>query len=517
MVNATFAAPRPTTPLPIVVDTLVAKNPAPTIAGPSAAALALQADGISRPPPDATRPVALRDDLSNLQGWFPKSYDYPAAQRRVRGAFAEVALHCAKHLDTKADIRRFRVPGSGKAGMQAPAGPDREMDSLYLPAPSGKAERSIIISAGVHGAEGPAGTASVELFLRELLPKMDPEVRAKTNILVMHGINPWGYAQGCRFDHDGVDLNRQSLPATDAGRHRPETGIDKYSFESLPPSNYHLVDELFDQDKPLGSFGQHKLRVGWGMAKALGTTWLSKLTPSWMGLPEDKIQDDSRGAMGRMVQAMGGGQYENPEGVVYGGSGRQPVIDECERQITEAVKGVKTAVHFCVHTGLGKQAQLHMIDNARYPEDQAYTQALLRDRNGEGKDFEYSSNLTDSDFYEVPGDFTLLTERAVRRAGAPGAVVAPVTYEFGTMGTDTQSQLKTTFALSGLNQMHHEGTSSKDTLQSVQDAGLELFNPQPNQHPAAERLQKAVVLKGMSALSLLPGLQHCHEAHRFSE
>jgi hypothetical protein len=517
MVNATSAAPRPTTPLPIVVDTLVAKNPAPTIAGPSAAALALQADGVSRPPPDATRPVALRDDLSNLQGWFPKSYDYPAAQRRVRGAFAEVALHCAKHLDTKADIRRFRVPGSGKAGMQAPAGPDREMDSLYLPAPSGKAERSIIISAGVHGAEGPAGTASVELFLRELLPKMDSEVRAKTNILVMHGINPWGYAQGCRFDHDGVDLNRQSLPATDAGRHRPETGIDKYSFESLPLSNYHLVDELFDQDKPLGSFGQHKLRVGWGMAKALGTTWLSKLTPSWMGLPEDKIQDDSRGAMGRMVQAMGGGQYENPEGVVYGGSGRQPVIDECEQQITEAVKGVKIAVHFCVHTGLGKQAQLHMIDNARYPEDQAYTQALLRDRNGEGKDFEYSSNLTDSDFYEVPGDFTLLSERAVRRAGAPGAVVAPVTYEFGTMGTDTQSQLKTTFALSGLNQMHLEGASSKDTLQSVQNAGLELFNPQPNQHPAAERLQKAVVLKGMSALSLLPGLQHCHEAHRFSE
>src|SRR5689334_549781 len=58
-----------------------------------------------------------------------------------------------------------------------------------------------LLIAGTHGVEGFLGSA----VLIDLLSQGPaPNVR----MLLVHGINPWGFANLCRFTENNVDLNR---------------------------------------------------------------------------------------------------------------------------------------------------------------------------------------------------------------------------------------------------------------------------------------------------------------------
>ena len=80
---------------------------------------------------------------------------------------------------------------------------DLTIDLCYLPAL--KKSKLIIISCGVHGVEGFAGSAVQRMFMTEFLPKIDLE---STGIFLVHGLNPYGFKYVRRVTENNVDLNR---------------------------------------------------------------------------------------------------------------------------------------------------------------------------------------------------------------------------------------------------------------------------------------------------------------------
>ena len=173
----------------------------------------------------------------------------------------------------------------------------------------GDNDPALVVSSGIHGVEGFFGSA-VQLALLEGLGG----ARSKKNIrlVLIHGINPFGYAHLRRVNEDNVDLNRNFLASA-----RDYTGA---------PDGYAGLNGLLNPRSPPSRFEPFKL-------KALWNVWR-------MGLQSLK-------------EAVAGGQYENPRGLFFGGKGparsTRIVQDNCDSWVAAS----QHIVHIDLHTGLG--------------------------------------------------------------------------------------------------------------------------------------------------------------------
>lgn len=442
-------------------------------------------DAVGRVGPLSDFPV-LASDLSNIHSWFPD--DATAADRRIRALFD----HAAKRHDAIAES--YRSGARAEVGRfladTDESGREYFMNHLYLPAPSGKAERTIIMDAGVHGAEGSTGEAAIELFIREKLDKMSPEERATTNILILHSVNAWGRAHGYRFTRRKHDLNRQGLAPTSVDRLRLELhGVDeRYAFGSFPPSEFSAVARFMSANKPLTSIGRHKLEILAGM-----------------GLGIARVGYDG------LIQAVGGGQYETRKGTVFGGEAPEAAVVRATELIVRAVTGVRELIHSSNHSGLGEEGTLHMIDNGRAPEDVAFAKQVLA-RNPATHDWIYTNSQTPG-FYHVPGDFTRIAERALKQHGARGPNGerprgAFFTVEWGTLGNGWRAKLETTQILTAMNRFYQQGATDPGIEREIRALGRKLFDPDPQADlESATTYRKAVVLRGLAQMSVFDGLE----------
>ncbi|MCB2425547.1 DUF2817 domain-containing protein, partial [Methylophaga pinxianii] len=68
---------------------------------------------------------------------------------------------------------------------------------------SPKAKNVLILVSGVHGVEGGVGSAIQSDFVgrHRRLP-------ADVCVVMVHALNPWGFACASRNDHEGIDINR---------------------------------------------------------------------------------------------------------------------------------------------------------------------------------------------------------------------------------------------------------------------------------------------------------------------
>ncbi len=128
-----------------------------------------------------------------------------------------------------------KLPGSilDKVSVPNQAGKDLSVDILTIPAEQ-KAENVLLVSSGVHGAEGAPGSAMQELFLKEYLPILD---RSKTAVIFVHSVNPWGFDNNHRYTENNVDLNRNSVK-------------DVAAFKTYPNKLYKNVQKLMTASKP---------------------------------------------------------------------------------------------------------------------------------------------------------------------------------------------------------------------------------------------------------------------------
>ena len=164
----------------------------------------------------------------------------------------------------------------------------------------------LVILSGTHGIEGPTGSA-IQLDLLESLGRGEFQCPKGLAILLVHAMNPWGYAWFRRCDENGVDLNRNFVDF------------------SAPPHNpaYREIREtLFCTDS-----AQRRAKL---------------------------CQYAQKMGQSAMETAVSGGQYEDPTGPFYGG--RSPAHG---RILTEklmadyALRERESIAVIDCHTGLG--------------------------------------------------------------------------------------------------------------------------------------------------------------------
>ena len=125
----------------------------------------------------------------SMLSYFYETYDENREQFRKTAALLKT-----RFLDV--EISRLIVPSKMDT--------DLSIDTVYIPAQN-KTNKLIIMTSGVHGIEGFAGSAIQRYFMNEVL---DAELLQNTGVLLIHAINPYGFKFGRRVSENKVDLNR---------------------------------------------------------------------------------------------------------------------------------------------------------------------------------------------------------------------------------------------------------------------------------------------------------------------
>ncbi|WP_455218141.1 DUF2817 domain-containing protein, partial [Kaarinaea lacus] len=231
-----------------------------------------------------------------MQGNFDLSCfqaSYQSARQRFLDELAQVPAGLVKEHTACANP----VPG--------PDGQEVYLDWLYLGQHDVPSNLLVLIS-GTHGVEGFAGSAVQSCWLSFLARQVSED--SSLGVVILHALNPWGFAWLRRYDHQGIDLNRNFIDFT------------------LPlPVNeqYDLVhgDLFSDTSKPVEETIGH-WQDQWGQRQ-----FSSVVTR---------------------------GQYRHDDGLFYGGSSpswsRQTLEQLCD---SSPLGGARRIAVIDLHTGLG--------------------------------------------------------------------------------------------------------------------------------------------------------------------
>ena len=232
--------------------------------------------------------------MVSIPGCFSESY----AEARAK--------FCSAAADAGGAIRSWFNPHA--------TGPNSE--KLYLDtARFGPADASnmMVMIASTHGVEGHCGSGAQIAWLRTGGPAKLPQgPNGDTGVLLVHAINPYGFAWTRRVNEDNVDLNRNFV---DHDKGYPKNDGYLAIAEALLPKSWGK-DDLEATQRVLDSYAQ------------------------------------KHGAFA-LQGAITGGQYTHPDGIFYGGT-KQTWSNRTIRAIAreELSRAAKVGV-IDFHTGLG--------------------------------------------------------------------------------------------------------------------------------------------------------------------
>ncbi len=282
-----------------------------------------------------------------------------------------------------------------------------------------QAEALVVVSSGVHGVEGFAGSALQHLLLEETetrggLPR-------GVALLLVHAVNPWGFDALRRVNEHNVDLNRNFL------RH-PQDHEERPDYEQLDPHiNPQILDEEHDR-----------------LARAALAAFAA------------------RHGFVRLQEVLSQGQSHRPEGLQYTGSEPEEGNLLLRRIASVATRGASRVVWIDVHTGLGPRGQLELITEEA-PDHPVYA----RGRAWYGGAFR-STRAGDSSSAPLRG----VIETGVTESVAPDCVLTPFTAEFGTVPAD-----RVFWALRADNWLAHHGDRDSEQGRRIRSTLLEVFRP----------------------------------------
>ena len=188
--------------------------------------------------------------------------------------------------------------------------PCPEQQPLYLDwlklGQSDTPQRVLVLICATHGVEGFAGAAVLAHSLRTLATQLDRD--PQLGVILIHGLNPWGFAWLRRYDHENIDLNRNFI---EFSRPLPESTEYDGLHNDLFRASRHSPGEILDE----------------------------------------RLKHSSREAFTATVTR---GQYQHADGLFYGGNhaswSRQILEQACDTPFLQ--QAARIAV-IDVHTGLG--------------------------------------------------------------------------------------------------------------------------------------------------------------------
>jgi hypothetical protein len=219
------------------------------------------------------------------------SADYASARTKFR----EVARAAGGALETLGHPER------------GPDGGDLSTDVALVGPKS--AERVLVMIAGTHGVEGFCGSGAQVDWLRR---GEGAHLPAGVAVLLIHAINPYGFAWLRRVTEDNVDLNRNWIDFSAALPTNP--GYDALADVAVPTE--WTESAQLESARALAAYGAE------------------------------------HGPMG-MQQALSGGQYAHPTGIFYGGQAPTWSRRTQTTIFAEYLTGAGRVGIIDYHTGLG--------------------------------------------------------------------------------------------------------------------------------------------------------------------
>jgi hypothetical protein len=274
---------------------------------------------------------------------------------------------------------------------------DLTVDHVYL-APLGEPRTLFVITSGVHGSEGYAGSAIQSMFFQEILPRMD---RSHTGVFLAHAMNPYGFKIHRRGTESNVNLNRNCSVSGAMYKERNEVA--------------QRFNQRFLARRPVSS-----------MKSALFERMLNRDGSVFF----DDISLD------QLIKGIGPGQFERPEDLEFGGFGPEPQTEALIQQMRELVPLYKDLVLFDLHTGLGERDRLHLLIDKGERDLNPRLFKELFDLRADREYYEFTPPEAEG-FYEVHGSLnSVLGDLA-----GPSQRVCALTMEFGTLGHSLEAQL----------------------------------------------------------------------------
>lgn len=221
--------------------------------------------------------------------------------------FSSRYIEARERFQAAAQAAGARVSSIEHADERGPEGERLFLDVAVAGDPA--APNRLVVVSGTHGIEGYSGSAAQTAWLAGPEPKSLPH---DTAVVLMHGINPWGFAHRQRTTEENVDLNRNFIDH--AAGHPRNAG-----YAELHPA---LVPAEWSEASVAGIFAAldaFRARAG-----------------------EQAFSD-----------AYNGGQYEFADGVFYGGRREQWSNRAFRSAIGEHVASARSAALIDLHTGIG--------------------------------------------------------------------------------------------------------------------------------------------------------------------
>jgi len=180
----------------------------------------------------------------------------------------------------------------------------------------GQGPRALVLSSGLHGVEGFAGSA---IQIQCLTGDIPDGVR----LVCLHALNPYGMHHLRRVNESNVDLNRNFLSRDEA---------------------YSGCDDAYRQMN-------HMLNP----ARATRATEFFLLEALWKILQH---------GMPKLKTALVGGQYTFDKGLFFGGAQLERGPELLMAHLPQWLDGAERIVHIDVHTGLGKSGTYKLLIDA---------------------------------------------------------------------------------------------------------------------------------------------------------
>lgn len=340
--------------------------------------------------------------------YFKDSFDESAA------AFDQAYL-TVKKIQPKAELYEFTFDQG-------------TIKSIYWPAKK-KTEKLLVLFSGTHGIEAFVGSA----VQRWLVDQPYMQNREDINVLMVHGLNVYGFKNKRRVNEQNIDLNRNFI-------------VDRSQFVS-DDSGYK---KLYDYLNPTSD-------ATYGFLSEAKFVWTAIVKIARYGL------ENLRNSVLR-------GQYSYPEGLYYGGNMTVKQWDLLNQLIDKYVIGHKRLFVIDLHTGYGTRGKLHLLANGKR-EGNPLTQIFT-----EENEIDYGS---DKKFYTVQGELLSFFIHEIKyklKDKAPESV--GITFEYGTLNSQ-----KTTGSIESLRRMVYENQNfwhpSQDpqVVEKIKTDFVEMFNP----------------------------------------
>lgn len=301
------------------------------------------------------------------------------------------------------------------------------IDILHSPATQ-QPRHMLLITTGEHGIEGFAGSAIMELAIREILPALDPMT---TSLCLVHAINPWGMKHEQRTNAANVDLNRNFVVSWD-GNARDSDG-------------YCGLRSIFQPQGPVPSIQWNRLLVA-SQVMRLAVT----------------------GKSGKLRQALLAGQYDEPAGLYYGGTEWQQETRVMRRLYDDCLNAVPHLVHVDLHTGYGPRDRMSVVNSGLDPVPSMQWAKRI--------DYPNVVAATSQEFYRIEGDMIDYMYRT-RETRAPTMAMYATCFEFGCLGDSIPAQINSLWCAIASNRLRHQYAVSEAVAGEVQRLWREAYCP----------------------------------------